>query len=280
MREVAIIGAGELGGALAHMLARAEVARTITLVDERAGTASGKALDISQAAGLERFATRVGGSTDISAALSAELVVIADRMRGGEWHGDEGWQLLAPLSRTARHAVIVCAGAGQIDLVDRGVRELGFSRRRLFGSAPEALSQAARAIIALAVNASPRDVSASAIGVPPEHIVIPWEDAAVDGFALTRIISEPTRRLLSARIEALWPPGPYALASAAAKVVATMARGARQLSICFVGPDTSAGLRTRTAALPVRLGRDGIAEVVFPSLSVGERVAFDNATQI
>ena len=49
------------------------------------------------------------------------------------------------------------------------------------------------------------------------------------------------------------------------------------MASCFVAPDTSSGLRSRTAALPVRLGPAGIVEVVTPSLSVVERVALENA---
>ena len=49
---------------------------------------------------------------------------------------------------------------------------------------------------------------------------------------------------------------------------------------CFVAPDDRAGVRTRTAALPVRLGPGGIVEVVMPVLSVVERVALDNAMML
>jgi hypothetical protein len=46
---------------------------------------------------------------------------------------------------------------------------------------------------------------------------------------------------------------------------------------CYVAPDDSAGTRTRTAALPVRIGPTGIESVVVPSLSVVDRIALDNA---
>jgi malate/lactate dehydrogenase len=282
MREIAIaiIGAGELGGSIAHTLARAGVARVVRLLDESGRVAAGKALDIAQAAPIESFATELSGSTDITAASGASLVVIADRYGLGEWKGDEGWQLLSQLSRVAPDAIIICAGATQADLVDRGVRQLGVDRHRLFGSAPEALVAGARALVALSLNASPRDVSLSALGLPPAHTVIPWADATIGGFALTGVISEPTRRQLHARIAALWPPGPFALAAAATKVVVTIVTGSRQLSSCFVGPDSSAGVRTRTAALPVRFGPGGVAGVVLPSLSSVERVALENAMQL
>jgi malate/lactate dehydrogenase len=246
--------------------------------------AAGQALDISQAAPVERFSTRVSGATDVSTAMRADLIVIADRSGVGEWQGDAGWMLLGQLAKRPGHssidAVIICAGATQSDLIDRGVRELDLDPHRFFGTAPEALVGAARALVAVAVNGSPRDVCLSVLGLPPAHIVIPWADATIGGFALARLLPEPARRQLETRIAGLWPPGPHALASAAAKVTAAVAGQSRQLSSCFVAPATTGGVQMRTAALPVRIGARGIVEVVMPPLSVGERVAFDNATQV
>lgn len=277
MREVAIIGAGELGGTVAHALARGDVVRAITLIDETGRVAAGKALDIAQAAPVETFATQLTGTTDMSMVAGAEVVVIADRVGGGEWQGEDGLMLLKRLTELASSAVILCAGASQRELVERGARELKLARHRLFGSSPEALAGGARALVALAMNGSPRDVALAVLGVPPSQIVIPWEDATVAGFALTRLLDEPVRRRLSARIAALWPPGPHALAAAAVNAIESMAGRSRRLPSCFVAPDTGAGVRTRAAALPVRLGPAGVVDVLVPSLSVVERVALDNA---
>jgi malate dehydrogenase len=280
MQHVAIIGAGELGGAMAHALARSNLVRTITLIDDTRRVAAGKALDIAQAAPVEGFATQLAGATDVSMAAGAAIVILADRMTGGEWQGEDGLVLLKRLSHTASGAVILCAGPAQRELIDRGVRELKLSRSRLFGSAPESLAAAARALVALAVNGSPRDISLSVLGVPPAHTVIPWADATVAGFALTRLVNEPVRRRLSDRVTALWPTAPYALAAAATTVVEAMAGRSRRIASCFVAPDLTAGARTRTGAMPVRLGPGGIVEVMLPSLSTVEQVALDNAMQV
>ena len=161
MQEVAIIGAGELGGAVAHALARSNLVRSVRLIDETGRVAAGKALDIAEAAPIEGFATRLSGGTDVSMAAGAQIVIVADRIAGGEWQGEDGLLLLKRLAQTASGAVILCAGSSQRELVDRGVSELTFSRARLFGSAPESLAAAARALVALAVNGSPRDVALS-----------------------------------------------------------------------------------------------------------------------
>jgi malate dehydrogenase len=278
MIDVAIIGAGELGGAVAHRLARTNAAAAIRLIDETGRVAAGKALDIAESSPIEGFATQVSGSTDVTAAAGADVIVLADRIGGGdEALGDSGLMLLTRIAQLGTRAVIVCAGASHRDLVERGVGHLRLTRTRLLGSAPGALAAAARAMIALETNGSPNDIALTMIGVPPAHIVIPWEDAAIGGFSATRVLDEPARRRIAGKLPALWPPGPYALAAAAVQVIESIAGRSRRLAICFVAPETPAGGRVRTAALPVRLGPSGIVEVVMPELSAHDRVMLDNA---
>jgi malate dehydrogenase len=283
MREVAIVGAGELGGLVAHALVRRNAADRVRLIDDNGRVAEGKALDIGQAAPVEGFAGMVTSSTDVSAAAGAAVVVIADRVGGpgapvrAAWHGEDSLALVRQLNAIAPRALFLCPDVSHRELVERSVRELHIPRSRILGSASEAFLAAATAIVALEIDASPRDVTLSILGVPPDRIVIAWEHAAVGGFALTGMISEPIRRQLTRRIGALWPVGPHALASAACKVVDAMSANSRRAVTCFVGPDDQAGVRTRAVALPVRLGSNGIVEVMMPTLSVVERVALDNA---
>jgi malate dehydrogenase len=286
MREIAIVGAGELGGLVAHVLARKNSAGTIRLLDESGRVAEGKALDISQAAPIEGFATVVTGSTGLSPVAGARVVIIADRCGlpanqaspgNAEWHGDAGLALLGQLNAIAPRALFVCAGVSHRELVERSVRELHIPRMRIVGSASEAFAAAATAMVALETDASPRDVALSILGIPPNQLVIGWENATIAGFALTSLITEPVRRQLGRRIAALWPVGPYALASAVGKVVDALSGHSRRPITCFVAPDDQAGVRMRAAALPIRLGAAGIAEVMTPTLSAVERVALDNA---
>ena len=111
MREVAIVGAGELGGAVAHVLARRDVVRSLVLVDESGRVAAGKALDIAQAAPVEGFATQLAGTTDIAAVGGATVVIVAERVAGGPWSTEDGLLLLKRLRQTAPRAAILCAGA-------------------------------------------------------------------------------------------------------------------------------------------------------------------------
>jgi malate dehydrogenase len=277
MDRVVVLGAGELGGLLAHALAKHSVTQHICLVDEKGRVADGKALDIMQAAPIEGFSANVIGSSDPSIAGGATVVVIADPSGAPEFQGEAALTLLKRVRDFSPKSLVVCAGALQRDVVERGVRELHVPRARLIGSAPEALVSGVRAVVAAELRSSPRDVAVTALGVPPDHIVVPWEEATVGGFALHRMINEPGRRRLDSSLSKLWPPGPYALAAAAAKVIDTILGRTERLVTCFVAPDDAAGHRTRTAALPVRLNRSGVVEVALPELSGRDRVRLDNA---
>src|SRR5437764_10873962 len=120
MSEVAIIGAAEIGGLVAHLLARRDAATEIRLIDESGRVAAGKALDIAQAAPIESFAARVSGTPDISTAAGADVIVLADRVSGGEWQGEEALALLTRLNQLSSRAVLLGTGLSCRELVGRG----------------------------------------------------------------------------------------------------------------------------------------------------------------
>jgi malate dehydrogenase len=280
MTRVAIVGGGETGSLLAHVLARRHIASDICLIDDNGRAAEGKALDLTQAAPIERFAAAISGSADLSLVAGAQVVAVADPFAANPRHVDNALLLLKRIRDFAPAALIVCTSAADCDVIGRAGRERHASRSRLIGSAPEALVGGVRALAAIELAAAPSDISLSVLGVPPDHIVIPWEDATVRGLSMIRFLSEPARRRLDARAAAVWPPGPYALAAAAGKVIDAAVAGLRRLVACFVAPDDSAGLRARTAALPVRIGPAGVLEIAVPELNARERVRLENAMML
>ena len=261
MLQVAIVGAGELGGAVAWALARCDLTLSVCLVDEAGQVAAGKALDIMQAGPLEGFATRVVGSNDLFAAAGASMIVLADRAdRSGpisEWQGSEGLTLLGRLREIAGERLIVCAGSTQRDLVERGVFQVGFARERLLGSAPEALASALRAFVALEANGSPGDVAVTVLGIPPSHIVVPWEQSAIGGLSISRVLDSQAIRRLSARVAPLWPPGPQALAAATIRAIEVISGRSRRMVSCFRRPGRPGWRRwaRHRASSTTRLGR-------------------------
>jgi malate dehydrogenase len=270
-----ILGAGEIGGALARQLAALDVVSRIVIVDDLANVAAGKALDVAQSAPVERYHTAMTGTADIAAVVGAAVVLVADAASGGEWKDEGGLALIRRVAGLNQLAPIVCAGAAQASVVERGVNELGVSRMRLFGSAPEALRSAVVAITALEAAAAPADISLSVLGRPPQNVIVPWDEAAIAGRTATEVLSAAQLARLDARIARLWPLGPYALASAAARMVRTALTRTPRVHAALVAVNRDEGTPGRSAMMPVTLQPSGLASLVPPALSTRDRVRFD-----
>lgn len=271
-----VLGAGEIGGATAQAIAALECVRTVRLIDPAPGVAAGKALDIAQSAATEGWSTAVVGNEDERSAVGAAAIVIADAFASPsrEWQGEEGlalvrriWQLIA-----TERSVIVCAGTQGASLVRVAVRELDVKRRRIIGTAPAAFESAVRALVAVALDGAGQPVSLMVLGDVPASPVPCWSQASASGASLNSRLSAAQIHAIEDRLPKLWPPGPYALASAAAQAVAAIAGDSRTEQTLAVALDGEMGMRNVVLALPVRLGSAGVERIIEPGLTPQELV--------
>lgn len=277
MSTVAILGAGDIGGALARQLAATDLVSRIVLVDDLASVAAGKALDVAQSGPVDGYHTALTGTADLAAVVGAAAIVVADSAQAPatEWKDDAGLALLRRVAGLNQRAPIICAGAAQASLVEKGVTELGIARMRLIGSAAEALRSAVLAITALEAGAAPADLSLSVLGRPPQQIIVPWDEASIAGRTATQVLSAAQLARLDARIARLWPPGPYALASAATRLIQTAMTRSPRVHAAIVAVTREEGAPGRSAMMPITLRPDGIASLVTPSLSTRDRVRLE-----
>jgi len=280
MTTVAVIGAGEVGGAVAHALAAGDAIHRVLLVDPSAGIAGGKALDIQQSGAIAEFHTRLDGTDDLGRASGAAACVIADRAGQPEWHGDEGLSMLASLVSYVGDSPFVFAGTSQAELLLAGAREARIARNRLIGSAPEALASGIRSIVAMEARCSPQEVMLTVLGTPPAGFVVPWSEASVGGYSLERALTQVQLGRIEARVARLWPPGPYTLGLAAANVTRAIVQSSRRTFSVLTVLGGEFGVRNRVGALPALLSTSGIVHTRQPSLSTRERVQLDTALGI
>jgi len=280
MSIVAIVGAGETGGALAQTLAVRGRIGEVRLIDPEGRVAEGKALDILQSSPTERFSTAMTAATSLAAAAGADAIVLADLASGGEIAGESGLALLRQLAKLDALSPILFAGASQRELMERGIGELRIAARRLAGSAPLALESAVRAVTAALIDASPADLSIGIAGVPPRDAVIGWDAAAAFNQPIAAVLAPHQRAAVSGRLPALWPPAAYALASAAARVAEALVSGSRRRYTCFAAIDVAGAGRNLIAAVPVEIVKGGIGRTLDPALSRHERTTFENGLRL
>ena len=75
-RKISLIGAGQIGGTLAHLLGLKEVASEIVLFDVAAGVAKGKALDIAQSSSVDGFDVKLSGTDDYKDIKNSDVIII------------------------------------------------------------------------------------------------------------------------------------------------------------------------------------------------------------
>ena len=273
MSLIAIVGAGHLGGSLAHTLASKDLCTTVSLIDDSHDIATAKALDIAQAGPIEAFRTQLTADAGLITTKSADIVILAGPASNPdtEWDETTGLKQLHQIKKINRQAIVLCAGSQHSGLIELGVDEAAISSSRLIGTAPEAYRAAVRALVALEVGCPASVVSLTLFGHAPDRFVIAWSQATIDGSLLEDRISATRMARLRNRVAALWPPGPYALAEAAVHVVRCITTGSKKMPCCFVVPERLSGSRQRVFVSPVEFNSLGVAQLAKPNLSTRER---------
>ena len=279
MGFIAVVGCGALGGALAHTLAGRDRVPEVRLIDPEGQIARGKALDIAQSAPIDQFATRLTAADTWAGAAGADVIVVADDAGSGREHTSEaGLSMMRQLVTIAGTAPLVFAGAGQRELMARTSTELKVARRRLLGSAPLALESGVRALAGVLLDRSGVDLAVRILGVPPHASVVAWEAATASGFPLTSQLPPHDIAALGSKMRSLWPPGPYALASAASRVVEGLLGSSRRRFSCFVALERGP-VRDVVVAMPVEVGPEGVRRVLEPALTRQEQTLLENAME-
>src|SRR5215471_8904868 len=129
MSIVAIVGAGALGGTLAHTLAGRSRVDEVRLIDPEGRVAEGKALDIQQSSPVEQWSTRVTAATSLAAAAGADAIVFADAVKSGEIAGDAGLPVVRQIARLETAAPLLFAGGMQRSLMTMAIGELHVAPR-------------------------------------------------------------------------------------------------------------------------------------------------------
>jgi malate dehydrogenase len=272
MRTVVILGAGELGATLARRLAGGP--GRVVLVDPDEGKAKGKALDILQSGPVDGFDTRIEGAADAAGFSEPDIAVAADHP---DLAGGAAADRAAALLKAIRPRFALVALARSAAAVD-ALLGAGFPGDRVAGSAPVAVEAALRRRLAAALDVAPKAVSLALAGLPPDAIVVPHASASVGGAPLDGLGPAALRQAVQETSGRT--PGPVALASAAAAVIAALAAPrASVLCVMARADDAAAGIGRATVALPRRIANGRIGAALVLALEPYERVALQNAAE-
>jgi malate/lactate dehydrogenase len=132
-------------------------------------------------------------------------------------------------------------------------------------------------MVAIEAQCSPTEIELTVLGAPPRGFVVPWSEASIRGQALERVLTQVQLSRIEGRVAHLWPPGPYALGLAAARMAEALITLSRRTFAVMTMLGGEFGTRGRVGVLPALLSASGIAATRVPVLNTRERVLVENA---
>ena len=286
-RKVTVVGAGAVGATCAQVLAQRDYA-DIVLVDIKEGLPQGKALDINQMGAILGFEPNVVGSNGYEETAGSDVVVVtAGVPRTGDMSRDDlvstnekivGQVTKAAVARSPDAILIVVSNP--LDAMCHVAKNISrWPKQRVFGMAGILDTARFSTFIAWETGASVKDVTAVVLGGHGDQMVPVVSATTVGGIPLRRLADEDAIQAMVERtakgggelVKLLGTSAWYAPGAAAAQMVDAIMLDEKRVLPCTAYLEGEYGIDGLYMGVPVKLGRDGIEQVVELELSEDEQ---------
>ena len=286
-RKVTVVGAGNVGATCAQELARRDYC-DVALVDIKEGLAEGKALDINQAGAALGYEPRVEGSTRYDIAAGSDVVVItAGVPRTGDMSRDDlvstNEKIVGSVTReVVDHSpdAILIVVSNPLDAMCHVAKNVsGWPKNRVFGMAGILDTARFSTFIAWKMGSSVKDVTAMVLGGHGDQMVSVVSATAVGSIPLRKLVPDGEVQPLVERtakgggelVKLLGTSAWYAPGAAAAQMVDAIMLDEKRVLPCTAYLEGEYAIDDLYMGVPVKLGAEGIEEIVELDLSDTER---------
>ena len=295
--KISVVGAGNVGATAAQYIAERELARELILLDVAEGIPEGKALDLAQASPVDRFDTRVTGTSDSGSLSGSDIVVITAGLARKPGmtrddllttNADIVGSVCERLKETAPDAIVIVVTNPLDAMAYVALKVTEFTPARVVGMAGILDSARFRYFIADELNVSVEDVTAFVLGGHGDSMVPLPRYSSVAGIPLSELLDEAViERLVErtrnggAEIVGHLKTGSafYAPASAIAEMVAAIVRDKKRILPCAAWLTGQYGVHDLFMGVPVKLGASGVEEIIEIGLTPDEQNAFHSSAQ-
>jgi malate dehydrogenase len=292
-RKVTVIGAGAVGSTVAQEVARRDYA-DVVLVDIIENLPQGKALDINQAGPILGYEPTVVGTNGYEETAGSDVVVVTSgKPRSPGMSRDDlvttNQGIVKSVTEQAvaqspdAHLIVVTNPLDAMCHVAKDVS--GFPKQRVYGQAGILDSARFRTFIAWETGASIKDVSAVVLGGHGDQMVSVVSAASVGGVPLRKLVSEERIQAMVDRtakgggevVNLLGTSAWYAPGAASAQMVDSIVLDEKRVLPCTAYLEGEYGIDGLYMGVPVKLGSDGIEQVVELDLDESEREALQRS---
>ena len=297
MTKISLIGAGQIGGTLAHLIGTKELVNEVVLFDVASGIAKGKALDIAQSSSVDGFNVRFSGTDNYEDIKDSDVIIITagvPRKPGMSRDDLLGInlkiikQVAEGVKKNTPNAFVICI-TNPLDVMVMAFQKFsGLPSNKVVGMAGILDSSRFKLFLSLELNVPVREIEAMVMGghgdtmVPmPRFTKIsgkPLLDLVKDGKISSERVEEINQRTRDggAEIVKYLEKGSafYAPAASGVQMAEAYLNDQKKLLPCAVQLNGEYGVQNVYAGVPVIIGKDGVEKIEEIDLDEKEKKEF------
>ena len=300
MSKISLIGAGQIGGTLAHLIGLKELANEVVLFDVASGIAKGKALDIAQSSSVDGFNVKFSGTDDYQDIKDSDVIIITAGVprKPGMSRDDllginlkiikqvaEGIKTYSP------DAFVICI-TNPLDVMVMAFQKFsGLPTNKVVGMAGILDSSRFKLFLSLELGVPVKEIDAMVMGGHGDTMVPLPRFTKISGKPLLDLVSEgkiSEERLESinqrtrdggAEIVKYLEKGSafYAPAASGVEMASAFMKDEKKLLPCAAFLNGEYGVKNIYAGIPVIIGKNGIEKIEEIELDEKEKDQFNNS---
>ncbi len=302
MSKISLIGAGQIGGTLAHLIGIKELVNEVVLFDVASGVAKGKALDIAQSSSVDGFNVKLSGTDNYEDIKNSDVIIITagvPRKPGMSRDDLLGInlkiikQVAQGIKKNSPDAFVICI-TNPLDVMVMALQKYsGLPANKVVGMAGILDSSRFKLFLSLELNVPVKDIEAMVMGGHGDTMVPLPRFTKVSGKPLLDLVKEgkiSEERLESinqrtrdggAEIVKFLEKGSafYAPAASGTQMAEAYLNNSKQILPCAVFLNGEYGFKDVYAGVPVVIGKNGVEKIEEIELDEKERKEFNHSVE-
>ena len=293
MKKISLIGAGQIGGTLAHLIGLKELADEVIVFDIASGIAKGKALDIAQSSSVDGFNVKFTGTDSYEDIKNSDVIIItAGVPRKPEMSRDDLLginlkiikQVAEGVKKHSPNAFVICI-TNPLDVIVMAFQKYsGLPTKKVVGMAGILDSSRFKYFLSQELKVPVKNINSLVLGGHGDTMVPITNYTTVNGKSLKQIITKEkldkiidrTRKGGAEVIKFLEKGSAfYAPAASGVEMAESYIKDLKKKLPCAAYLDGEYGVKNLYVGVPVEIGKNGVEKVFQIELSTEEKKQFD-----
>ena len=295
-KKITLIGAGQIGGTLAHLIALKELA-DVVLFDVAGGLAKGKALDIAQSSPVNKFNISLSGTDNYDDTKNSDVIIITAGVprKPGMTRDDLLGinlkiikQVAEGIKNTSPNAFVICI-TNPLDVIVMALQKYsGLPKNKVVGMAGILDSSRFIYFLSQEFDVPVQKIESFVLGGHGDTMVAMLESTKIDGKKITDFVKEGKikKERLNEIVERTKKGGAeivkylekgsafYAPAASGVEMAESYLKDLKKQLPCAAYLNGEYGFKNIFAGVPIIIGKNGVEKIIQLNLSQQEKDAF------